>query len=91
MPEVDTRPMCDRVVIDNQGRVTRPDDAFHHYGAITRVIFVRGDGWSVGCPEEFELVGYSLWQREWREFRRWPDYALQPISEYRLPRKKRSG
>ena len=88
MPEVDIKPMTDRVVVDRFGKAVRPETAFHEHGVCAAVIFVRGDGWSVGAPAEFEDVAYRLWMTHWKEFRRWPKYEPQPISQYK-PRKSR--
>ena len=82
MPEVDIKPMTDRVVINRHGEAVRPETAFHEHGVCASVIFVRGDGWAIGAPLEFEQVAFNLWPSNWREFRRWPAYKVQPISEY---------
>jgi hypothetical protein len=80
--EIDIKPLTDRVVVNSDGLAVRSDRAFHEYGVISRVIFVRGDGFAVGAPNELESVAYGLWSGSWREFRRWPDYAPRPIDEY---------
>ena len=91
MPQVDTKPMTDRVVVNDEGFAVRPAEAFEHYGVISRIIFVRDDGFAVGAPAEFADAAYRLWAGSWREFKVWPDYAPRPISEYKggiLPRKR---
>lgn len=90
MPAVDIMPMTDRVVINRHGQAVRPDTAFYEHGVLTKIIFVRGDGWAVGAPMELEAVAYALWPSHWREFRCWPKYEPRPISEYKPKRKKRS-
>lgn len=88
MPQIDIKPMTDRVVISHEGHAVRPDVAFYRYGVCSKVIFIRGDGWAIGAPEEFEYAAFHLWENELKEFRRWPKYELQPISEYK-PSKRR--
>ena len=89
MSQIDIKPMTDRVVLNRWGEAVRPETAFHEHCVCAKIIFIRGDGWAVGAPEEFEAIAYHLWQNEWREFRRWPHYELQPISEYKPKRKTR--
>ena len=47
------------------------------------IIFIRYDGWSLGCPFFLSKAGYHLyWKGEWIGFIRFPNKIPQPIEEY---------
>lgn len=87
--EVDTNPMCDRVIVNDCGLALRPAGAFFGRNICARIIFERVDGWTLGAPPEFERVAYAQWSAEWVAFRRFPDYERQLIDKYELPPAKR--
>ena len=89
MPEIDTKPMTDRVVVNVHGLSFRANTAFEVHGVCAKIIFIRDDGWSLGAPSEFEHVAYRLWMNQWREFRRFPDYEPHPMSEYKPSKRRR--
>lgn len=55
----------DRVVVDAEGEAAIPSRARERYGVEPVVIFVRGDGWSLGAPREFADVAFRTWSDEW--------------------------
>lgn len=54
-----------RVVIDSSGEATTPERAVRDHGVTAALIFIRNDGWSVGCPVSFGTVTRSLWEDAW--------------------------
>lgn len=83
MQQVDIKPMTDRVVVNHDGFAVRPAEAFEHYGVISRIIFVRKDGFAIGAPSHLAQAAFDLWPDEWREFRVWPKYEPRPVCEFR--------
>jgi len=50
------------------------------------VVFVRGDGWSLGASEHLEAIAHGTWAGSWQFFARAEDgWQLRPMSEYALP------
>jgi hypothetical protein len=48
------------------------------------VVFVRGDGWSLGASERIEGSAFDTWAGLWTLFARESEgWRLRPISEYR--------
>ena len=80
--------MCQKVVVNEHGRSCHPAQAFHLEGVLSKIIFERNDGWTLGAPPEFEALALSLWVNQWVAFRRWPLYERQPIKDYRSPSAK---
>lgn len=72
-----------RVIVDSEGLGVPPSRAQALYGITPDVIFLRGDGWTLGAPTKFEHVAYTMWQREWTHFAYANDTAWQSISSYR--------
>lgn len=87
--EVCTKPMCDRVIVNDCGLALRPAEAFYNRLILSEIIFERVDGWTLGAPPEFERVAYAQWSAEWVAFRRFPDYERVLIDKYELPPAKR--
>ena len=87
--QIDTAPLCERVIINDCGLALRPAEAFFSRQICARIIFERNDGWTLGAPPEFERVAYQQWPAEWVAFRRWPDYERVQIAHYVLPPVKR--
>lgn len=85
---VDTKSLCDKVVVNRDGLSKRPADAFHQFGEIPRVIFIRADGWSLGASGELEDVALTLWIDQWVAFRRWPDYDRRPMADYQASKRR---
>ena len=83
MDKVDTRPLCHRVVVNDNGLALPPADACLRYGIVARVIFQRRDGMTLGAPSELEDVAWSLWPAQWELFARWPKYESLPMQFYR--------
>jgi len=71
-----------RVVVDSEGLGTTPERAKNEYSITSDIMFLRGDGWTLGAPTVFENVAYTMWQREWTHFARTNDTDWQPISKY---------
>lgn len=47
------------------------------------VVFVRGDGWSLGASEMSEALAFESWALQWKLFARAAEgWRLRPISEY---------
>ena len=83
--QIDTAPMCERVIVNDCGLALRPAEAFFNRLICARIIFERNDGWTLGAPPELERVAHAQWSAEWVAFRCWPDYERQPIAKYVLP------
>lgn len=52
------------------------------HGTVPDVVFLRGDGWSLGAPKELEYAAYRTWPDQWVGFMICPETAARPISEY---------
>lgn len=83
--EIDIRPMCHKVVVNENCLSVHPAHACHQYGVFAKIIFERNDGWTLGAPEDLEKLAHSLWDGAWVAFRRFPDYERQTISKYQGP------
>lgn len=70
-----------RVIINGEGEATTCRRA-HEMGINPDVIFIRGDGWSLAAPSQFESVAYGMWSDEWVAFMRKPEIEAKPMSEY---------
>ena len=55
----------DRVVINTHGDATTPRIAKESHSILPVIIYVRGDGWSLGTPAMFDTVAQRLWDKEW--------------------------
>ncbi len=53
-----------RVVVDLHAQAESPRSARLH-GIIPQVIFIRGDGWSLGAPLDFAMAAYNTWAGDW--------------------------
>ena len=75
----------DRVVVNADGYAVSGLRARRDYEIMPDVIFIRGDGWTLGAPKEFAAVAFGIWFDSWVGFvlRAEPEKA-KPISEYRL-------
>ena len=85
---VSIKPLCDKVVVNENGLAVRPSEACHIYGVFAKVIFCREDGWTLGAPAELERVAFGTWADKWIGFARWPLYEKQGIAAYRIPAEK---
>ena len=65
-----------RVVVTNDGQAVPPSVAIEKFNIVSDVIFVRGDGWSLGAPLVLEQIAEALWPYEWRYVVRLPEYKL---------------
>ena len=72
----------DRVVVDEHGKAVNPRRAFHEYGIVPFVVFVRNDGWTLGAPEKLEPIAFAMWASDWVGFIQWPSPRLRPMTEY---------
>lgn len=54
----------DRVVVSPEGDAVPLKEALLK-GCITDYIFVRKDGWKLGCPFYLERVAHDLWVGDW--------------------------
>ncbi len=49
------------------------------------IVFVRGDGWTLGTPKQFEKEAFDMWAGHWVQFMRCSTgNVVFPISEYNL-------
>jgi hypothetical protein len=71
-----------RVIVDADGLGVPSSRALSDYGITPDIIFLRNDNWSLGAPDRYEYVAYSMWQREWTHFARKEDIDWRPIAEY---------
>jgi hypothetical protein len=53
-----------RVVVDRHAQAKPPERALA-MGIPVDVVFVRGDGWTLGAPEALEWVAYNTWAGDW--------------------------
>jgi hypothetical protein len=56
-----------RVVVARDGCATTPALALQDYGIVPEVVYVRGDGWTLGAPRQFARVAWRLWAESWVE------------------------
>lgn len=68
----------DRVVIDGRGTALPPSEA-RALGIIPRFVFVRNDGWCLGCPASLEWAAMKQWLGFWSA-----RYDLERIEVLRL-------
>ena len=54
-----------RVVINAEGEAWPPLRAQEELRITPDVVFIRGDGWSLGAPVEFASVAEAMWKDEW--------------------------
>lgn len=69
-----------RVVVNADGLSYSMDRA-EEAGIVPTVGFKRADGWSVGAPDELEVVAHKLWSKWWTHFTRAPDWEWRPIRD----------
>lgn len=68
-----------RVLVNKEGkalpmyRVVK-QNAFEE--TMPRIVFVRGDGWTLGAPKGLEEVAHALWAKDWVG---WTDRACQEL------------
>jgi hypothetical protein len=74
-----------RVVISAEGEATTSRRAREEHGITPDVVFLRGDGWSLGAPWWFESIAYREWADEWVGYMRRPG-GPRPISLYEADR-----
>lgn len=55
--------------------------AFEKYNVTPEIIFIRKDGWSLGCEKELEEEAFLTWKESWTHFIR-KDGPIQPMKEY---------
>ena len=77
-----------RVVVDDDGLGVTPSRAVQEYGMDPTVIFLRGDGWSLGATPPFETLARQLWEDEWvavlRRTETDPGNCLRALADGRL-------
>lgn len=54
-----------RVVINLSGEATTPERAERDYQVKPDIIYIRNDGWSLGCPAYLDNVTSNMWKDEW--------------------------
>ncbi len=69
----------DRVVVDGAG-VALPPGPAREMGAVPHVIFIRGDGWTLGAPEHLAKVAEALWSDEWIGYVKRPSKTARPLN-----------
>jgi len=75
-----------RVVIDQEGTGVTCQRA-KKLGVKPQIIFIRDDGWSIGCRREHEDVTESLWTERWIGVIIAPSSEAQPY----IPKDKKDG
>lgn len=71
-----------RVVINSEGEARPSRSAREQHGVNPTIIFIRGDGWSLAAPPEFEAIAYQMWRDEWIGFMQKPYRNARPIEQY---------
>ena len=72
----------DRVLVDAEGEAISMRRALE-MGRVPRVVFMRGDGWTLGAPPGLEEAAHALWTEDWVG---WTDRTcreLRPMSDER--------
>ena len=70
-----------RVLINAEGEAISMKRALQQ-NIVADLIFVRNDGWSLGCPGRLEQAAYDLWKDEWILIYHVPSGACLPASFY---------
>lgn len=71
-----------RVIVSGTGEATTNQQARDRYNVVPDIVFLRGDGWTLGAPKQFETVAYAMWRNEWVGFMRRGDKVATPIARY---------
>jgi hypothetical protein len=71
----------DRILI-NEYEGIPSQRAREQYGIFPDIVFIRHDGWSLGCPHFYEKAGYQLWKNEWIGYIRKPNKIPELIENY---------
>lgn len=74
-----------RVLVSEQGMAMSPGRAEEAGKGVVDIIFIRDDGWTLGCAERLEAFALATWKKEWVAFARKgsnSEWELKPISEY---------
>ena len=71
-----------RVVINMHAYAVSPKRAMVLSGITPDVIFIRGDGWSLGATNEMAMVAYNTWAGDWVGVLVRPGYAVHSVSEW---------
>lgn len=72
----------DRIVVNDDGYAMPQKAAFERYCTTWSIVFIRDDGWSLGCPHIFEPVAYSQWKDHWTHYMLRGDDQARPITQY---------
>ena len=56
---------CDRVTITWQGDAVPYQQAIEQYNIDVEIIFIREDGWTLGCHRSMLTNAYNSWKDEW--------------------------
>ena len=56
---------CDRVITTSDGGSVPYQNAINEYGIDVEIIFIRDDGWTLGCHRTKLSNAYPLWKDEW--------------------------
>jgi len=54
-----------RVVINRAGEATTKEEGFRILGIKPTIIYIRNDGWSIGCTPDLDVITNHMWQDEW--------------------------
>jgi len=54
-----------RVVINASGEATTAERAWAEHAIDPNTIYIRDDGWSLGCSSEFTEEACDLWKDKW--------------------------
>lgn len=74
----DTGP--DRVIVDPDGCVYKPEEARRVYDRTSEIILIRQDDWTLGADETLAGVAFKLWEHEWIGFMVMDSSTLYPMS-----------
>lgn len=55
----------DKVMITAEGLTRSPKKAYSIHSTWPDVVYIRQDGWSLGCPSLIEQQAYETWKNEW--------------------------
>lgn len=72
----------DRVLTSSRGTSVPYSYAVNEFGIEVELVFIRNDGWTLGCHRTHESVAYGMWTDEWIGVIIKPESEPRTIKEY---------
>ena len=67
-----------RVMVNAEGEAVPPKRAKLEHGIVPSIVFIRGDGWTLGAPEHFAREAEALYPDQWIGFMKKPSRTPKP-------------